>query len=63
MLVWMTVKMKIHQRQWLIKSQINQKLSYKILIALMIFRLFQDIPVNIDSNIEYESDVSIEYEV
>ena len=28
--------------------------------AYHIFRLFQDIPVNIDSSIEYESDESIE---
>ena len=31
--------------------------------AYDISRLFQDIPINIDSNIEYESDESIEYEV
>ena len=31
--------------------------------AYDISRQFQDIPVNIDSNIEYESDESIEYEV
>ena len=31
--------------------------------AYDISRLFQDIPVNIDSNIEYDSDESIEYEV
>ena len=29
--------------------------------AYDISRLFRDIPVNIDSNIEYESDESIEY--
>ena len=31
--------------------------------ACDISRLFQDIPVNIDSNIEYEPDESIEYDV
>ena len=31
--------------------------------AYDISRLFQDIPVNVDSNIEYESDESIEYQV